>query len=980
MAFNTSFWRRVDRVICCVIASVIYPALLAPETPKPGQPQQAFLFTLLLFGAFLLLSELKKPQLENARPSGLGDFNVPTTTQGRFIPVFWGRCRFDGPNTDWYGDFKRRAITQNVKTGLFSSATQTVGFRYFLGLQFGWARGDASVLLKRLWIGDDTVFTGSQGAGSIAISEPNLFGGNEFGQGGLSGTLSIHVGDEVQTADTYLSDFQKEPPVTGDTPAYRGTVYTVFERGYIGNSTNLRTWSAEWERIPNGLGLSAANATVNDGDANPMSVLYEAMTNDEWGLNRSPSIINATNLSDAAAILKAEGNGFSMILDNASDAQTIIEEIERQVDGLVYQNITTGLWEVTLVRPGAAIAAVFNESNVVKVSRFGRSTWEETTNQIRLKFPNRASQYQDDWAEAHDMANVRIQGSNQGTIETYPGIKDGDLANRIVWRDQATLSTPLSKVRLTVNRLGFDLNPGDLVTWSHAVLGIVALPMRVNQINLGDLTDGRIVLDLVEDVFNNNAGSFVAPPATGWVVPTDTVVDIPADDRVVIESPKAIVDRSPIAPGVGPRVFAGIRTAGNGEVETDMIVAGVVEATIVGFMLVGKLNAAVTRESTATISIKPDPDTQAEVLEQFELISNTDRGVSLSQLVLVNDEFISIGNAAANAANTDLLTPVRAMLDSVAAEHAVDDLVYLVFIAAGISDSSFTGASVSVKLIPVSPTDRLLDGSATDIVVTLNQRHLLPYPPVRPTITGVAFSTTTSVDVAVGAGDDGKGFNVDWTRRDFQTSDEYLAQLTEATLPTSFETINTTEHRIEVIDDPDGTPTSLFFTAWAAADGTTTEIGRTELLANNSNVLPSRVRVSVETRHTFNAVLRTAQQKMTWDFDLTSPELDGGDTSLGVLAQNAISSTFTATAAVLHTLNIGANVITGANLVEARINGGAFFTVISVGLTTGAIGTLAINDTVEIRHNQASTGVNTFVGIDVFGVGDAVEAYGVLQV
>ena len=46
-------------------------------------PQKAIWVTLLLFVVTIVLSELlrPKPDIEDARPAGLGDFQVPTTTE-----------------------------------------------------------------------------------------------------------------------------------------------------------------------------------------------------------------------------------------------------------------------------------------------------------------------------------------------------------------------------------------------------------------------------------------------------------------------------------------------------------------------------------------------------------------------------------------------------------------------------------------------------------------------------------------------------------------------------------------------------------------------------------------------------------------------------------------------------------------------------------------------------------------------------------
>src|SRR6056297_3309785 len=97
--------------------------------PKVG-PRSGFIETLILFGFITALKEiLFKPDIENAKPNGLGDFEFPTATQGRAVPLIWGTPKLTAPNVIWYGDLETLPITREVKTGLFSSEDQIVGYQ-----------------------------------------------------------------------------------------------------------------------------------------------------------------------------------------------------------------------------------------------------------------------------------------------------------------------------------------------------------------------------------------------------------------------------------------------------------------------------------------------------------------------------------------------------------------------------------------------------------------------------------------------------------------------------------------------------------------------------------------------------------------------------------------------------------------------------------------------------------------------------------
>lgn len=938
-----------------------------------------FFFTLFLTAVFFVIGELMrpKPDSEAARPANIGDFQFPTAEEGRVIPLLWGTVRIKGPNVLWYGDLGQIAITQKVKTGMFSSKRVTTGFRYNVGIQFALCRGPIDEITG-VWIGEDKVFTGTA-TSSITINEPLLFGGDEFGQGGVTGTLRIHLGTTTQTASSYLSTFQQQG---GDTPTYRGTAYCVFEKGYIGNSPSIKPWAFEARRLPNPLSLTTGVNELNSGnDLNPVSAIYELLTNDEWGLDVDASDIDTTNFTTTATTLQSENNGFSMAIERPMTALDLLRELERQIDGVVFLDKATGLWKINLARPGQTPVATADETNVIEVRDFSRIAWEDTTNQIRIRYSSRVKEYKETFALAQDMANRSILGGvNTSADANYPGVKDDTLANNVAWRDMRTLARPLAKATLVVDRTFWDISVGDLIAWTNTPMGITALEMRVIKTDLGELANGRIVLTVVEDIFSTDTGSFSPPLATGWIPPTDQVVDIPAADRIVFEAPKAFVDRAPVLPAQYSRMWAGARSQGKNEIQFDVVVSGTTTVmTVVGFLLAGKLNAAITKNSTANWVVKPDPDTQADMVNAFSTVTNDDKGEFLSNLCLINNEFVAFTSANNSGANVSLNTPTRGLLDSTPEDHAIDDLVYMLFVAGNISDNTLAQATQSTELLPESPTDKLTTAEATAFNVTMDNRALRPYPPIRPTIESTLYNTgNVSLDTNVAASDDGAGFRVDFTRRDYRTTHEYDAQVDESTLPADFPSANTTEYRIEIIDDPLGTPTSLFHTAWTTGDGTEFKISRTEILANNSANIPSKLGISIETRHTVDSVVYTATQHLDWEIDTISNDFDAGDTNLGVRANGVATAAYTVQNTGNHTLRIGHDALVNGTIQENVNSGGWVNTGLASG-TTSVVRSYTATDSVQFRVNgeTPTLSVNTIFEVDDQATGDVAEAYGV---
>lgn len=915
-----------------------------------------FWVTLILWAVTFVLSELlrPKPKIENAKPAGLGDFNFPTATEGRVVPIIWGTVKIQGPNVVWYGDLQQVPITRKIKTGMFSSKQQIIGYKYFVGVQMALCRGEVGKLFN-IWVGDVALWSGTQtGAGTISVDEPDFLGGNDLGQGGIAGDITLVTGTEVQAANTYLSAFQQQG---GDTPAYPGTCYVVFEGGYLGNSASIQPWKFEVQRIPNGLGL--ADPTVNTNDANPMNVLYEIFTNDEWGLGLPATDIDTSNFSTAAATLKTEGNGFSFVLDNAQEVVELIKQVEQQIDGVVVLDRLTGKWKVNLARGGYSLGSltIANDDNTKSVVEFSRGAWEDTTTEVRVAFSNRANNYTNTFAMSQDMANVKIQGQNVVSQVTYPGVKDADLANQIAWRDLRGLSRPIAKVKLIVDRSFYNTSPGDVILFTNSALNISAMAVRITKVDMGRLEKGEIELNGVEDIYTFEDPVFASPGPTGWTAPSNTAVDITAANRVIFEAPKAFADRDPVSPGLYRRIWVGGRSPGVGAVLFNIDASGSEVGSVAGFLLAGKLASAVNPEVYGgNIEIVADPDTRAAILAELGSATDEDIGRSLSNLCLVNNELFAFKSYTDLGTNIRLNDCYRGLCDTAPGIHAANDRVWFLFVAGGMTDDSFASSPASIKLLTQTNSETLSAGSATASSVTIADRHLKPYPPSELTINTTPYpSSAVSLDDGVSAGDDGKGLNVGWTRRDYNAQDEVLSVMSEDELPSTFPTELSTTYKVEVINDPLGSPTTLFDTGYVTSNAST-PVGRTKILRYTDGVVPSTIQIKVHTRHTIGSTNYEATQQLTDIISVTSSELSG-QINMGALDDNEVGTLYISSAPDTGTYSFAIQQsLLSSGAVQARINGGSWTTVISTGNTTGTLAGVSAGDTIEVQHTQTGSG------------------------
>jgi len=112
---------------------------------------------------------------------------------------------------------------------------------YYAGLHFILGHANFDKITKIL-VGDKVAWEGECTGGDITIDKPDLFGGLTR-EGGVKGTLSIAMGEDTQTPNTYLQE------KLGDVPAYRKVVSAIWQRGYLGTNYYLKEWQFEATRI-----------------------------------------------------------------------------------------------------------------------------------------------------------------------------------------------------------------------------------------------------------------------------------------------------------------------------------------------------------------------------------------------------------------------------------------------------------------------------------------------------------------------------------------------------------------------------------------------------------------------------------------------------------------------------------------------------------------------------------------------------------
>lgn len=261
-------------------------------------------------------------------------------------------------------------------------------------------------------------------------------------------------------------------------------------------------------------GLSSYD--LDSPDANPVHIVYECLTNNDWGLGLPAEIIDTVSFTAAANTCYAERLGLSMIWSQQTTIEDFINEVLGHIDGVCGVDPETGKIYISLVRGGYSLDGLFdiNEDNAV-ITQFQRKSLSDTTNEVVVTYTNPDNE-QEQTVTVHDLGNYALQGILISSSSNYYGVRKGSLALRLAMRDLARGSAPVASVAATVNRKGWKLKPGDVATVTSVEYGLNKLPCRVVEVEYGRPGDSKIKVSLVEDVFTTPEGAYVEAPGTLW--------------------------------------------------------------------------------------------------------------------------------------------------------------------------------------------------------------------------------------------------------------------------------------------------------------------------------------------------------------------------------------------------------------------------------------------------------------------------------
>ncbi|UUV43220.1 minor tail protein [Rhodobacter phage RcCWillis] len=432
--------------------------------------------------------------------------------------------------------------------------------RHYLSAFYGICATGFGIELLEIRFGDKLAWRGTQKLnGDIEIDKRDLFGGDKK-EGGVRGIATWLNGNANQTLPEKLA--AKFGKTSATAPGYRGfasifftgvpvpapatetdasgnpigeitgTLFTGTDkdtgRGFFvcANNPYLKAPSVRIRRAPQGLNPSLAMIRVADNSdgikqyaANAAHIIFEAMTNTDWGMGENYAMFNVPSFEQCAQVLYNEKMGLNILWNRQSKVEDFIKVILDHIQGAVFVDPATGKHTMKLLRADYQIGSLKTVSpSNAKLSNFKTKIWGDISNEVTVTWTNPESG-KEETVTVQDLAGIAAQGGITSTSRNYHGIADQGVAIAAGERDLATVAYPLATCDAEVSKELWKAVVHDCVILNWPRHGIQSAVFRVAEVSRGS-SSRTVKLSLIEDVFGLARSSYSVVEETEWTNPS----------------------------------------------------------------------------------------------------------------------------------------------------------------------------------------------------------------------------------------------------------------------------------------------------------------------------------------------------------------------------------------------------------------------------------------------------------------------------
>lgn len=286
---------------------------------------------------------------------------------------------------------------------------------------------------------------------------------------------------------------------------------------------------------------------------NGAHIIYEALTNRDWGRGLARERIDETSFANAALVLFSEEFALCIKWVRQDSIESFVQSILDHIGGVLYRHRRTGLMTLKLIRDDypknpldtGAPPSFDNETGLVEMREATVGSPGRGVNTVTVVWHDQIED-QDRTVTVRNNAAIRMNnGAIDATQKEYLGLPTAALALRIAQRDLRAASTNLRRFVFVLRwdrfapspsdpGLDITIHPGDVLRIRDNVRGIPWTFVRVGRVEYGSSTDSTIVVEAVQDVFSLPARAFSADVPSAAEPPNTTPC---IDQQRVIEAP-----------------------------------------------------------------------------------------------------------------------------------------------------------------------------------------------------------------------------------------------------------------------------------------------------------------------------------------------------------------------------------------------------------------------------------------------------------
>lgn len=313
--------------------------------------------------------------------------------------------------------------------------------------------------------------------------------------------------------DAWLIDqgYERErQPEDPDAFAARKAAYDLWYAGQVGGA---------------GSPQPPVDSLVSNGQImamNPAHIIYECLTNREWGRGLDRSLLNLASFENCAAALFAEKFGLCLRWNRKDTIDNFIQSVLDHIAAAIYPERDTALLTLSLIR-GDYVKAdlpLYTTSNgILAITESGSASNSGAINEVQVKYRDPVTN-EDRVVKAQNIAGIQsANGAINSVSKEYLGLPTNDLARRVAQRDLRANVQGIRRFKVVMDRRGWKIRPGGVFRIEDQSRLIHDMVLRVAYVEDGTLLDGKITITAVQDVFSLPSSTFTGSEPPRWEQP-----------------------------------------------------------------------------------------------------------------------------------------------------------------------------------------------------------------------------------------------------------------------------------------------------------------------------------------------------------------------------------------------------------------------------------------------------------------------------